>query len=451
MKLDIRKMISDPFWFAMYMLLIAYLGAPAFLKIHLGVFRKAGLVWGAVLLAIFLIKNYRAYLENKFALVLFLFCVANGITILVNWRTKLSSNIFTFGYMTTSLLLVFNMYWQKEEEEVEKKIRIFSWMNVIMPLIYASIALITFLLSIQVCYELPNGYQYLGMFENRLWGLFNPNTGGMMAVISMAFSLYLLNKSVQKKKLLIANIVIQYLYLILTQSRSAYGAFVFFILIVIGFVWVKRENLFTKDRKTCIKSLLKTVIIFVCVLALSPIVKHTIVLIPDAVNSFKGEEEKTEIVRTEEFFEEEDVNSVSNGRVEIWKAGLRVWKNSPVFGAGANCIYEYAKRDLDKGTAQALHNGGLHNVYVTTLVASGVVGLGILAVFLIMVFIRFARALFTKTDPSTFILMGLCGGILLSDFMESRILYANSSVHYIFWMTMAYLCCKINDIRKKQA
>ena len=30
MKLDIRKMISDPFWFAMYMLLIAYLGAPAF-------------------------------------------------------------------------------------------------------------------------------------------------------------------------------------------------------------------------------------------------------------------------------------------------------------------------------------------------------------------------------------------------------------------------------------
>ena len=59
MKLDIRKMISDPFWFAMYMLLIAYLGAPAFLKIHLGVFRKAGLVWGAVLLAIFLIAEKR--------------------------------------------------------------------------------------------------------------------------------------------------------------------------------------------------------------------------------------------------------------------------------------------------------------------------------------------------------------------------------------------------------
>ena len=34
-------------------------------------------------------------------------------------------------------------------------------MNVIMPLIYASIALITFLLSVQVCYELPNGYQIL--------------------------------------------------------------------------------------------------------------------------------------------------------------------------------------------------------------------------------------------------------------------------------------------------
>lgn len=32
MKLDVRKMISDPFWFAMYMLLIAYLGAPVFLE-----------------------------------------------------------------------------------------------------------------------------------------------------------------------------------------------------------------------------------------------------------------------------------------------------------------------------------------------------------------------------------------------------------------------------------
>lgn len=446
MKLNIRKMISDPFWFAMYMLLIAYLGAPAFLKIHLGVFRKAGLVWGAVLLAIFLIKNYRVYLENKLAMVLFLFCVANGITILVNWRVKLSSNIFSFGYLTTSLLLVFNMFWQKEEEEIEKKVKIFSWMNVIMPLIYATVALITFLLSIEVRYELPNGYQYLGMFENRLWGLFNPNTGGMMAVISMAFSLYLIEKSAQKKKLLIVNIVIQYLYLILTQSRSAYGAFVFLCLIVIAFVWVKRDNIFTKDSKTCIKGILKSVVIFICVLALSPIVKHTIVLIPDTVSSLKGQEEKTEIVRTEEFFEEEDANSVSNGRVEIWKAGLKVWKTSPIVGVGNNCIYEYAKRDLDKGTAQALHNGGLHNVYVTTLVASGIVGLGILAVFLIMVFIRFAKALFLKQETSTFILMGLCGGILISDLMESRILYANSSVHYIFWMTMAYLCY---DCRKK--
>lgn len=446
MKLNIRKMISDPFWFAMYMLLIAYLGAPAFLKIHLGVFRKAGLVWGAVLLAIFLIKNYRVYLENKLAMVLFLFCVANGITILVNWRVKLSSNIFSFGYLTTSLLLVFNMFWQKEEEEIEKKVKIFSWMNVIMPLIYATVALITFLLSIEVRYELPNGYQYLGMFENRLWGLFNPNTGGMMAVISMAFSLYLIEKSAQKKKLLIVNIVIQYLYLILTQSRSAYGAFIFLCLIVIGFVWVKRENIFTKEIKICAKSILKAVVIFVCILALSPIVKHTIVLIPDTVSSLQGEEEKTEIVRTEEFFEEEDANSVSNGRVEIWKAGLKVWKTSPIVGVGNNCIYEYAKRDLDKGTAQALHNGGLHNVYVTTLVASGIVGLGILAVFLIMVFIRFAKALFLKQETSTFILMGLCGGILISDLMESRILYANSSVHYIFWMTMAYLCY---DCRKK--
>ena len=90
-------MISDPFWFAMYMLLIAYLGAPAFLKIHLGVFRKAGLVWGAVLLAIFLIKNYRAYLENKFALVLFLFCIANGGT-----RTQLLHKSCYSGRCTRS-------------------------------------------------------------------------------------------------------------------------------------------------------------------------------------------------------------------------------------------------------------------------------------------------------------------------------------------------------------
>ena len=444
----LKKVFFDPYSFAVYMLVLSYIGAPAFTKAHLGLFRKAGLAWGALLLLIFGITKWKVYLKNKYAGALVLFCIVNGITILLNWKIKLASNIFTFGYMVTSLLLIFNMFYQKDKEEVRKKTELFCWINVWIPFVYAGLAILSFVLCISGVYEGRGGLQYYGMHQNRLWGLVNPNTGGTMAMISMLFSLYLILEYKKKQKFLAVNILIQYIYMVLTQSRSAYVGFLFAVAVILVFIVFKRENIFTKDLKKASRNVFRAAVIYFCILVLLPVVKETVTVIPNmlleiyyAGDEAAIDEEKITIERVEEF-DEEDSNSISNGRTAMWQSGIKVWSKSKIWGVGANSIYEYANIYLDRGDAQALQNGSFHNVYVTTLVASGLMGLGTLILFLLLVFFRFVVFLFTGKNKNPAILMCICGAILIAELMESRILYGNTSVHYIFWMTAGILCHK---------
>lgn len=40
---------------------------------------------------------------------------------------------------------------------------------------------------------------------------------------------------------------------------------------------------------------------------------------------------------------------VSNGRIQLWKSGIEIWKTSPVYGTGYSTVVDYAKENV-KGT-----------------------------------------------------------------------------------------------------
>jgi hypothetical protein len=77
----------------------------------------------------------------------------------------------------------------------------------------------------------------------------------------------------------------------------------------------------------------------------------------------------------------------SNGRSDLWRGSLTLYEDHPVLGAGAGTFDRFWLADR-KATLIA-HDA--HNLYLETLAELGPVGLGILAVFLLVPFYAVAR------------------------------------------------------------
>ena len=81
---------------------------------------------------------------------------------------------------------------------------------------------------------------------------------------------------------------------------------------------------------------------------------------------------------------------VSNGRIQLWKSGIEIWKTSPVYGTGYSTVVDYAKENV-KGTYIIENSQGdyhnLHNQLINVLVYQGSIG----AILLVGMFLYFCR------------------------------------------------------------
>ena len=133
----------------------------------------------------------------------------------------------------------------------------------------------------------------------------------------------------------------------------------------------------------------------------------------------------------EEFLEEQDV---SNGRVEIWKAGMQIVKDNLLFGIGSENVITQAKGYLSKERYANVKKGGFHNSYITILVSSGIIGVGLFLLFLLMIIIDGFRYLFTKEKNKYSILVILLFTLMANELLEARWLYNTSYLNIIFWV-----------------
>ena len=138
--------------------------------------------------------------------------------------------------------------------------------------------------------------------------------------------------------------------------------------------------------------------------------------------------------------EMDDLNGFSTGRSTLWKVGIDVWKTEPVLGIGYRNIDDALKTGLSKYDYKNSAKGGLHNIYITTLVSVGLVGFGFFILFLVSICTKGYKLLkhpkISKLDKS---LISFIPMILVGDLVESRILFGMNFVCIIFWIMMGYL------------
>lgn len=200
------------------------------------------------------IKNIfdkRGYINKVTQFSIYAFLISYIITIFINSNSNLIGNTKTLIWQIIMMFVLFRSESWKSKDEVDSDIIKISKLIIVLTIILSLTSLIIFLLNIVYWVKRVDGAVIpIGYYYARLWGIYvDPNQAAVISIISMLASvIVLINKKYKSLSFIISNIVIQYIFMILTASRGGMIGFLFSS-IVLGYLLLDYllRNKITKD------------------------------------------------------------------------------------------------------------------------------------------------------------------------------------------------------------
>lgn len=420
---------------------------------YIGGYVKIFLLYGIIVVLYTAVRQrsnlFSLFIKDKVNLLLILFLLSYALTVFANRNSNFAENFNQLVYMGVFFFLMFIFPSTLEKKQASHETRVISRVIIVTTFAFAVVSFITFLFLINGSYSIEGKTVYYGMYEHRLWGLYNPNTGSMLCIISILLSFgFFLRK--EHKVFNIINISLQYICLLLTGSRSAlYVLYVIVLAIAITIAYrlIKLSKI-KKILTSCIMGILSVLII----IGAGNVVRFGLSYLPGTIKSIEhvffkpSDSEKPYKFEIFDFTRMEQAENreggILTGRDDLWKAGIKALGQSPVLGLGRENIANEAEKYLEgENWKESLHIGGLHNIYITVLVSSGILGFSILAVFAALSFWRVIK------NPVRGRKIGLWYGVLtvitmtfyITELVEARILYQVGIFYVLFWTFLGLL------------
>lgn len=452
----------------------ALLNDVPYLNLYLGRFMKIFLVWGAFLLVYQALSRpgFRRSLFSLPMLLLFAFLAVNIVTVFLHREYPLRESLPRISYM----LLYFGvLYGQERYSDSVDRQKTWYRLSVLLVVIIAVFSLIgfaSFLWSIQFAFRRGEQTIWFGMKDYRLWGLFNANVGGMFCVIAIGAALYLLSRRPRRagRIVLMASIVLQWLTLILTQSRGALGALVVMCGIITFGTCYNRGVCSRGGQRTAMfrsfaPGVASAVAVALALIFAGPLVRQGLSYVPWAISPERARTlQEAELsglhlaVGDDELWDDEELlkrpkleriekltgAEVTSGRKLLWCSGIEEWKKEPIFGLSYEGMVDKVSERVGASMAGNIRAGGLHNIYVTVWVVTGIVGAVVFLVFLLFQAIA-ALCNLRRTwrggvliQRDLLISIALAFGILVAEVVEARTLYGLNFVAVITWYLLGY-------------
>ena len=449
--LDMNKLL-----FKIVFMILMILTAVPYLHMAIGSYVRVMIVWGGATILLELLSGAKLFF-NKLLLLLLGFAASYAVTIVYYRGLNFDANIKQLIYMVIIFILIFGYDLSRPAAEMRKEVTIVTWSFVIATFTASLICFITYAFSIHGYYRGEDGsWLNYGLIDNRLWGLYNANTGSTINNTSMILTIALLaQKGGHKLRMRIfcaVNLFLQFSCQILTGSRTA--VYVFLIgTALLAFYLIPQfvKPLQVHNLKNYVLRVTSAILVVVCVFGASQALRYGLSYIPGTVKYFTsssdvgGEDnsiEQTNLDRVEEF--EHMEGGFLNGRIFLWTAGVKTWEKSPIWGVTRENIYEMGKNYVEGDNwHSSLRKGGIHNIYVTILASSGLLGSIIMLIFIILSLIKMLKSLYKKQILDENKRWFICCFVLLAMFavtecFEARILYQVGVFYIVFWLYYGY-------------
>lgn len=411
----------------------------------------------------------KAYIKTPYLLLLILFCASFCVSIVMNW--KYGTAVADMKWVVWTGFLFFLLYacdTTRDRTEYKKEFTVFANIIVVISVLNAAASLYLMTNLYHNLWHTASGEAVIAGFQRgRLWGVYtDPNYGAVFSTIAVLLSAYFVKTEKGMWKLLyLAAIVMDYLYILFSDSRTAevcmcVGAGIFLL-----FLFLQKQD----NWKGVLAGILVAVIfagVFVGVTSAAKAEYNTKIEAEikkadaeKANQAKKNEQEQTQesnnktqesnnkTQKTEQTVgRSQDLQSdISNGRFNLWASGLEVWKTKPITGTGYNSFLPYVREAIpdtyvvnnDQGEYVSLHNG-----YINILVYQGVLGAALFVAFMVCVMVKWCKGVktFCKDNMDYIAVLTACASVIaVSMVFLLEGVYTNSPGAFVLWTFLGYL------------
>lgn len=380
-----------------------------------------------------------------------LFIISVSISSLLNIKYGILGNINSIIILSIEVFVFYAIDFRREGKDVRKEIWQVEHLVIIIWFIGVLLSLVMFLLQFYYYHEFSDGrYIRMGVVENRLFGVFtDPNYASVISVVVLIFLIknFLNYKKTSIRIFYILNMLFQFIYIILSGSRTAEVSLSIMILLLSFFslryiFYVKSVS----KIKNVFLSIGMSVIILIIVAALYLLLKKGLAYLPSLFSNV-GQTEKIMHPVSFKRSDVEDSTDISNLRFKIWGSAIELFKSRPLFGVSMKHILPYAQDNFPLGFI-AKSKYICHSLYINTLTCSGIIGFTLFFGFIIKSIITTLKAIFTVTNKEQYfnilysclpLVVLLCSGFFLND-----IIFVNTLGAIIFWVYLGYTMYFVN-------
>ncbi len=401
-------------------------------------------ILGAAIVFLWDIFYFRSTLKTKYIWILVALFGLTCISTLLNAKYCFVDNIKATANMFIQFFVFYVVSKNSTRKSIDKDIKVIGYSLSIMWMIAVAISLVLYFLDI-----FYTGINYIwgdptvvnqgfvrvddGATVMRLWGVFvDPNFAAAVSIIVICLSIYLISLTGKRwlKGLHITNIVFQVLYVILSNSRMA-----LLILLFLAFVggWyfslgpIKRFKNGVLSKNIIIREisavLVGVIMVTLCYTGVS-LSKKVLPYAQYGISHFFGTSSSELNGETDgdiAALDRDDISSkddISNGRLELWGEGFKVFKKNPIVGLGPRS-YHLVAAELNQDMRIA--EKSIHNSYMELLMGNGIAGF-LLMFALFALCAKDAIKLRFKNNSSLFkvgmllliVLSALAGGMFIS-------------------------------------
>lgn len=400
------------------------------------------------------IKNY-AWLLSLFIII----CLISSVLMI---KYGYLNNIKTIIWSCILYGVIYTYAMKNNKIQIRKIIKILIILLSIIWMISIIIGIYQYIMQISYHIKLENGVvtKAQGFYYNRLFGIFvDPNFAATTSVILLFASIYVFNTTNKKfeKLIWIFNIILQFIYIILSGSRT--GLVILFVGSVI-YISLKLISYFkNKKRNNIIKIVISILISFVFIIILFILVKAGLEYIPnlinnnnavassnnDVSNNIKEKSGKVNLDRT-------DLSNkgISNLRFELWGDCLEILKSKPLFGTSPRNLIPYAKDVYPQTYPAKGYDYG--NGFLAVLVGTGIIGTTIILTFLLACgkkifsyIVKFKYQNDSEQKELNILAISIVIMLLIAAFINQEVFLINSINTAIFWLMLGYLMMKVNE------
>lgn len=409
-------------------------------------FVTLGMTLLGVLLGLYNFFVKKAYLFVRKIEYLIIFFAMNIITSLLVMKYGFSTNIKNLVVFFIYFFAIYPIFQNFSREKSRILFNVFFSVITVANTVGVFLSLVQFFMLIGYrVFDYKGLLIRQGFVESRLFGILaSPN---YLSIISLIIIIYLwmrlsaLNKIV--KTLAISSIILNFVYIVLSGSRTTY-----ICLVVAAFLYSLIKFEYSNKAKSFVTVLLTVGLVFLSYNG----VKYSSDLYLKAhsaeiqLNKEKGENNNLTLERTDTSEE-----NISNNRFAIWQSTASFIPKRPLFGYSAGNWYELGKT-YDASAYIIKEHYLTHNGYLELLFYNGILGFLPFAAFMISFiwasikkFLKDKKDKITDNELVSGLLMTVV--ILISNLFLSSTLYGISLLGCILFIISGYYFSVISKKR----